>query len=139
MLLRSFRELTDHRCLLPILLLRKRMIKANGLRFHYQQHRRCSMEIVGLIISLSLISAAITGIVYRYKSSKKYVVNYYSKEIHSATSKDKRCKIHNMTNCEHIGRHKMNRLLKNGYNGCRYCLPEFDTDLIDYKKNTEKR
>ena len=72
-------------------------------------------------------------------NNKHYIVNYYTKEIHSASSKDKRCKIHNMTNCALIGRYKMNRLLKNGYNGCRYCLPEFDTDLIDYKKNTEKR
>jgi hypothetical protein len=93
-------------------------------------------------IGLILFAVGFWSCIIAYKlgyNNKHYIVNYYTKEIHSASSKDKRCKIHNMTNCQRIGRLKVNKLLKNGYNGCRYCLPEFDTDLIDYKKNTEKK
>ena len=67
---------------------------------------------------------------YRYSSKKEYVVNYYTKEIHKIDSKDTRCQIRNMTNCKEINKFEMRKLLKNGYNGCRHCLPEYDTDKI---------
>lgn len=67
-----------------------------------------------------------------------YVVNYHSKEIHDATSTDSRCNINNMTHCEFITRRKMERLLKQGYNGCYHCNRAFDTDMINYKKGLRK-
>ena len=64
----------------------------------------------------------------------KYVVNFYTKEIHSKDTKDVRCQIKNMTNCKEINGYEKWRLLRKGYNGCSYCLPEHDTDLVNYKK-----
>ena len=112
---------------------------ANGLRFHYQQHRRYSMSDALIIIIANGVMHVAAIILFKTVFAKtKYVVNYYSKEIHKKDSKDTRCRINNMTNCAEINDYQMRRLLKKGYNGCRYCLPEHDIDLINYKKGLKK-
>lgn len=89
------------------------------------------MDTLSIIFVVVLILLVVFGVVYRMVSLEKdFIVNYYSKEIHKVDSTDTRCHILNMTNCERINKFQMRRLLKKGYNGCRYCLPEFDTDKI---------
>ena len=87
------------------------------------------MDALTIVFIASLVSTIFTGIVFRYIGrEKEYVVNYYTKEIHKIESPDVRCQIRNMTNCKEINKFEMRKLLKNGYNGCRHCLPELDTD-----------
>lgn len=87
------------------------------------------MDGITIVFIASLIFVVSFAVGYRYSSSKKeYVVNYYTKEIHKIESNDTRCQIRNMTNCKEINKFEMRRLLKNGYNGCRHCLQELDTD-----------
>lgn len=81
-----------------------------------------------LSIIFSIIGVGIGLLLVLRFSRYTFIVNYYTKEIHKVDSTDSRCRIHNMTNCERINKYQMRRLLKKGYNGCRYCLPEFDTD-----------
>lgn len=84
---------------------------------------------------------ALAAVIILFKTAfakSKYVVNYHSKEIHKKDSKDTRCRINNMTNCADIDVYQMRVLLKKGYNGCRYCLPEHDTDYINNKKGLKK-
>lgn len=92
-----------------------------------------------ILMIVNIGSAAFVFILFKtVLAPAKYVVNYHSKEIHSKDSKDTRCRIKNMTNCAEINKFQLRKLLKRGYNGCRYCLPEFDTDMINYKKGLKK-
>lgn len=52
-----------------------------------------------------------------------YKVNYRksSREIHKLSNKHVSCNLHMMTNYEYITQKKADKLLKEGYNGCRYC------------------
>ena len=56
----------------------------------------------------------------------RYIVNHNTKEIHRADSTDSRCRFHLMTKCERITKRKLKKLLERGYNGCRWCLQEYD-------------
>jgi hypothetical protein len=97
------------------------------------------MNPLATIIIANLLALTVVIILFKTVFAKpKYVVNYYSKEIHRKDSKDTRCRINNMTNCADIDVYQMRRLLKKGYNGCRYCLPEHDTDYINNKKGLKK-
>lgn len=97
------------------------------------------MNPLATIIIVTLV--VLTAVVILFKTvfaKPKYVVNYFSKEIHKKDSKDTRCRINNMTNCAEINKYQMRILLKKGYNGCCYCNKEFDTDVINYKKGLKK-
>lgn len=93
------------------------------------------MSELAIIIISNLVVAAVAFTIYKVVyAPAKFVVNFYTKEIHSKYTKDVRCQIKNMTNCKEINGFEKWRLLKKGYNGCRHCLPEHDTDLVNYKK-----
>lgn len=105
-----------------------------GYQFLCPQPRRYSMNPLAILIIGNVVLAVIVFTFFKTVFAKaKYVVNYHSKEIHSKDSKDTRCRIKNMTNCAEINKFEMRIYLKKGYNGCRYCLPEFDTDMINKK------
>ena len=56
----------------------------------------------------------------------KYIVNHHTKEIHRAESTDSRCRFFLMTKAERINKKKLQKLLTQGYNGCRWCMREYD-------------
>lgn len=87
------------------------------------------LPIIGVLVAIPLV--------FHYVRIT-HIVNYYTKEIHKIETSDTRCHIHNMTHCGYINRIEMRRLLKNGYNGCRHCLQELDTDYINNKKKLKK-
>lgn len=97
------------------------------------------MNEIEIIIIANLVVIAVVVILFKTVFAKpKFIVNYYSKEIHKKDSKDTRCRINNMTNCAEINDYQMRRLFKKGYNGCCYCNKEYDTDMVNYKKGLKK-
>lgn len=56
----------------------------------------------------------------------KYKVNHKSKEIHRLHNKHVNCNTHRIVNGEFVTEKKAFKLLKEGYNGCRYCWREKD-------------
>jgi hypothetical protein len=59
---------------------------------------------------------------------KPYLVNYNSLEIHKVNNIKGNCQVQAMTNTGKVYTRKANRLLQEGYNGCRWCYPDADTD-----------
>lgn len=59
----------------------------------------------------------------------KYVANWNTKELHNLNTQHDNCWLHLMSNCTYIFREKRARaLLEHGFNGCRWCFKEEDTD-----------
>ena len=56
----------------------------------------------------------------------RYYANHNTKEIHRIDSSDVRCRFSLMTHKERITKRKLKKLLANGYNGCRWCMKEYD-------------
>lgn len=56
----------------------------------------------------------------------KFYVNHGSKEIHNIAATEKRCQLDKITRHEWVTEGKANKLLRKGYNGCRYCWTEKD-------------
>ena len=56
----------------------------------------------------------------------RYYANHRTKEIHRANSTDSRCRFDLMTKVERITKRKLKKLLATGYNGCRWCMKEYD-------------
>lgn len=61
---------------------------------------------------------------------KPYKVNHRTKEIHLLTKKHVNCLYQKKENTEYVGKKKVKKLLENGYNGCRWCFKEQDTDCL---------
>ena len=55
-----------------------------------------------------------------------YKANRISKEIHRLKYRHVSCHTNLMTNYKFVTRRKALKLLKNGYDGCRYCWKEMD-------------
>ena len=56
----------------------------------------------------------------------RYFVNHGTKEIHDIKRTEKRCRLNMIINGSWETRKGAKKLLKKGYNGCRYCNPELD-------------
>lgn len=57
-----------------------------------------------------------------------YVANIRTKEIHRVESNCKCFKDFMKHNQKFVSEKSMHRLLQKGYNGCRHCMPECNTD-----------
>jgi hypothetical protein len=57
-----------------------------------------------------------------------YVVNLNTWEIHNLKNKHENCKIYLMTNKKLITKKQLKSYLDDGYNGCRWCLKEFNVE-----------
>lgn len=57
-----------------------------------------------------------------------YLVNKHTKEIHDLRKKSANCRIPLLAkhNKWYVGEKKMRGLLYNGFNGCRWCMKEYD-------------
>lgn len=58
----------------------------------------------------------------------KYIVNNNTKEIHVVSNMKTNCHLDLMTNFKYVKSSK--ELLDNGFNGCRWCYNETDTDKL---------
>lgn len=58
----------------------------------------------------------------------KYVANKRSKEIHDLSNSHVNCHISMIKNKKYLTYKGMKRYLNKGYNGCRYCLKDFDKE-----------
>jgi len=58
----------------------------------------------------------------------RYIANHWTKEIHRANSTDSRCHFDLMKQAQRITKRKLKKLLNRGYNGCRWCLREYDIE-----------
>jgi len=56
----------------------------------------------------------------------KFIVNHNSKEIHRIKHLKGVCRTYLMTKAKYASKKKVEKLLKSGYNGCRFCYPEKD-------------
>lgn len=56
----------------------------------------------------------------------KYIANERTKEIHIINTLKSSCKVHFMTKAVYLTKKAAANLLKNGFNGCRFCYPEED-------------
>jgi hypothetical protein len=56
------------------------------------------------------------------------MVNLNSKEIHDLKNPHVNCKTDLIVNKKFITKKSLNVYLQNGYNGCKWCLPEYDKD-----------
>ena len=59
---------------------------------------------------------------------RPYLVNYNSLEIHKVDNLKTNCQTQAMSNKGKVYSRKAKSLLREGYNGCRWCYPEADTD-----------
>lgn len=57
----------------------------------------------------------------------KFVINNNTSEIHKLSNLKTNCHVDLMTNKTYVK--KSEELLKNGYNGCRWCYDEANTDV----------
>jgi len=66
-----------------------------------------------------------------YYFEERYIANVHTKEIHDAVNVKKACSIQLIAthNRKYVSAWRVKRLLKRGYNGCRYCMPAEDTDM----------
>ena len=73
------------------------------------------------------------------EKKKVYRVNLRSKEIHRLDSPHSQCNLDLIKNYRDIPEDELGFYLGNGFNGCRYCAKEVDTDIYNKKSNeTEK-
>ena len=59
---------------------------------------------------------------------KTHLVNEHTREIHDIANSKKSCRISMITskNRRMVTTRKAMRLLGQGYDGCRFCMPEYD-------------
>lgn len=67
---------------------------------------------------------------------KKYKVNHRSMEIHSLVRKHVNCLPQRKETTEFVKESKVVKLLNGGYNGCRWCMKEEDTDCLLQAKSS---
>jgi hypothetical protein len=58
----------------------------------------------------------------------KYIANHRTKEIHRVEHLTSRCRINLLKRSGYCTRWWQEKLLRKGYNGCRYCYKEKDSD-----------
>jgi hypothetical protein len=58
-----------------------------------------------------------------------YLVNLRSKEIHRLNSKYTQCNLDSIKKYKFIKKKQITVWMQYGYNGCRFCMPEIDTDI----------
>ena len=58
----------------------------------------------------------------------RYLVNNRTKEIHDLQNIKYQCFIDIILDKTLISEKELNNYLSNGYNGCRWCNPKYDTD-----------
>jgi hypothetical protein len=58
----------------------------------------------------------------------KIIANDNTKELHKVEKMTDRCRLTFMHNARYVSNRKAEILIKQGYNGCRYCNKEKDTD-----------
>ena len=69
------------------------------------------------------------------KNRYKVNLNVTSHEIHDMANVQGRCRIDKMSNFMFVGKKEMKELIAGGkFNGCRWCMPNFDTDVEHAKK-----
>jgi hypothetical protein len=56
----------------------------------------------------------------------RYIVNMGTKEIHRIDG-NARCRTDMIRHGKYVTERRMRKMLKSGFNGCRYCLKKFDT------------
>lgn len=68
------------------------------------------------------------------RTKKTHRVNFYSNEIHDLRRKHKNCGHKSMTNFKDVSEHTAMAMLTKGFDGCRYCMKEFNRESIFNKK-----
>lgn len=69
------------------------------------------------------------------RTKKTHRVNYNSKEIHDLLRKHKNCGHKYMTNFKDVSEHTAMQMLNKGFDGCRYCMKDFNKEGGIKKKN----
>jgi hypothetical protein len=59
----------------------------------------------------------------------KYVANLNSKEIHRINSKYSQCHLTEIKDRKYLREKQIPLWVQYGYNGCRFCFKEIDTDM----------
>ena len=72
------------------------------------------------------------------KEVNVYRVNLRSKEIHRLDSDKLQCNLDLIKNYRDIPESELGFYIGNGFNGCRYCMKEVDTDIYNKKNEAEK-
>lgn len=55
-----------------------------------------------------------------------YIANSHTKEIHDSKNESRNCNLALISKKHFVTKRKSYKLMKNGYNGCRWCMKEFD-------------
>lgn len=55
-----------------------------------------------------------------------YIVNKRTKEIHDTKNEHSNCHLNLISRKRFVTKRKAYKLMKSGYNGCRWCMKEFD-------------
>lgn len=71
------------------------------------------------------------------RTKKTHRVNYNSKEIHDLRHKHKNCGYKYMTNFKDVSEHTAMQMLNKGFDGCRYCMNEFNKESHIIKKKAK--
>jgi len=58
--------------------------------------------------------------------NKNFVANYNSMEVHDLSREHKNCWIKKMSNKRYINKAESRKLLNGDFNGCRWCMPEYN-------------
>lgn len=61
---------------------------------------------------------------------RRFLANVRSKEIHDMVESHRNCFLFDIVDYKLVSRRKAMKMMKNeGYNGCRWCMMEYDTDI----------
>lgn len=55
-----------------------------------------------------------------------YIANHYTREIHRVVMMTSKCRLPFMRNASYCTARKARKLMKKGYNGCKYCNKDND-------------
>ena len=58
----------------------------------------------------------------------RYMVNLRSKEIHDLKNTHANCNLELIVHKKFITQKMLHQYLHNGYNGCRWCMPEYNKE-----------
>jgi hypothetical protein len=90
------------------------------------------IALIGLAVLVGLIGSTW---LHKQENDKVYRVNFRSKEIHRLDSTHSQCCLDGIKNYVDIQETDLQYYLDCGYNGCRHCMKEIDTDIYNKKKS----
>lgn len=71
------------------------------------------------------------------RTKKTHRVNFNSNEIHDLRHKHKNCGHKYMTNFKDVSEHTAMQMMNKGFDGCRYCMKEFNKESHIIKKKAK--